>query len=150
MGRPHTSDVFTAATGEAYGASAGTYPLALYANGKRLRIRRARVSAASAGSAAIYRCTANAGGVEITDVNLNGEASGTAIAYPSKGTRSADHTPTTCVLIDQQAMAAGNPALFEWDNLEFRLAADQYLLVFVKTTSNDDLVYADVDWEELG
>jgi hypothetical protein len=149
MARPHISDVFTAATGGVAGASAGTYPLALYANGKRLRIRRIRVSAATAGSAAIYRCTANSGGAEITDVNLNGEADATAVAYPTKGTRTADHTPTSCVLIEQQAIAAGHMAIFEWDNLEFRLAANQYLLIFMKVTSNDDLAYADVDWEEL-
>jgi hypothetical protein len=147
----HSSDVFVADAGGVAGSTAGVYTLVLNANGKKLRIRRIEVSQETAGSVVISRALASgvSGGAAVTEANLNGEGSGLPTAVATKGTRTSDHTVGSPVTLEAQTVAADVPVLWIYDHLEFRLSELQALCIKQVVTTNDDLCYAHIEWEEL-
>jgi len=147
----HSSDVFVADSAGVAGATAGMFPLVLKANGVKIRIRRIEVSQATAGSVVIQRAlSANvSGGAAVTEANLNGEGTAVPTAVATKGTRTSDHTVSSPVTLDHQALAANSPVLWIFDHLEFRLDPTQALCIKQVAAANDDLCYAHVEWEEV-
>ena len=143
------SDTFSASVGGLAGATAGTYPLALTAV-KRLYITDVEISAESSGSFKIFRAELAdiSDGAAYTPVNMSGPASVASTATALKGTRGVDITVADDGdQLQAQALPAVSPVNYPKQGV-IELDVGQTLLVKVVVSTDDDLVYVDVQYQE--